>query len=180
MPSEFTHIFVTTVLGKVSFAEKMPLRFWVLTAVCSVLPDIDVVGFYYGVKYGDVLGHRGFSHSLLFALLVGVLVAMLAFPAVARFSKKWWAIAAFFFAVTASHGVLDAMTNKGMGVGFFMPFDSTRYVMPWRPIFASPMKISRFFSQTGIEVLTREILWIWAPLLLLYAGVSLYRNRKNH
>jgi len=164
-------------LGKTSFAGNMPVRFWVLAAICSVLPDIDVIGYYFGIKYGDVLGHRGFAHSLVFALLVSVLVVVLAFPAVVRFSRKWWGMVAFFFVVTASHGVLDAMTDKGMGVGFFIPFDNTRYFMPWRPIFASPMRISRFFSQTGIEVLAREMLWIWTPLLLLYAGMLFYRKR---
>ena len=86
---------------------------------------------------------------------------------------------AFFFVVTASHGLLDSMTDKGMGVGFFIPFDNARYYMPWRPIFASPMKISRFFSLTGLEVLYEEIIWIWAPFMLFYAGVVLFRRRKR-
>jgi inner membrane protein len=176
MPSEFTHIFVSTALGKISFNEKLPARFWLLTAIGTVLPDIDVIGYYYGIKYGDVLGHRGFTHSLTFALLASTLVVLVAFPALSRFSKRWWWMLAFFFVVIASHGVLDAMTDKGMGVGFFSPFDNTRYFMPWRPIFASPMRISRFFSHTGIEVLTKEIIWIWTPLLLVYAGVSMYRK----
>ena len=179
MPSEFTHIFVSAVLGKTSYAEKMPLRFWALAAICSVLPDIDVVGYYYGVKYGDLFGHRGFTHSLTFALLVAVLVVVLAFPAIVRFSRKWWGMVAFFFVVTASHGILDSMTDKGFGVGFFMPFDNTRYFLPWRPIFASPMRISRFFSHSGVEVLIREITWIWTPLLMVYAGMTLYRKNKQ-
>jgi len=179
MPSEFTHIFVSTMLGKTSFAEKMPPRFWVLSVVCTVLPDIDVIGYYLGVRYGDMFGHRGFSHSLFFALLVGVLVVLLAFPAVARFSKKWWAMVAFFFVVTASHGILDSLTDKGMGVGFFIPFDNTRYFMPWRPVFASPMRIPKFFSMTGLEVLGREILWIWVPMFVLYGAVKALRRRKK-
>ena len=180
MPSEFTHIFVTTVLGKTSFVEKMPLRFWVLSAICSVIPDIDVIGYYYGVRYGDMFGHRGFAHSLTFALLVSVLVVVLAFPAVQRFSRKWWAMILFFFVATASHGFLDSMTDKGLGVGFFIPIDNARYFMPWRPIFASPMRISRFFSHEGFDVLIAEIVWIWGPVLLLYAGVRLLRKRGRN
>lgn len=179
MPSEFTHLFVAGVLGKTCTPEKMPPRFWALTAVCSVLPDVDVIGFYYGIRYNDMFGHRGFFHSLTFALLASLLVVILAFPSVQRFSKKWWALVVFFFLVTASHGFLDAMTDKGLGVGFFIPFDNSRYFMPWRPIFASPMSIRKFFGQNGLVVLAAEILWIWMPVLLLYAGVRLIRRWRR-
>jgi len=42
-----------------------------LLIVCTLLPDVDVVGFFLGVRYSTALGHRGFSHSLLspFSLL---------------------------------------------------------------------------------------------------------------
>jgi inner membrane protein len=180
MPSAFTHIFAAGALGKMYTVEKMPTRFWVLAAGCSVLPDIDIIGYYFfGIRYGGMFGHRGFSHSLTFALLVSVLVVLLAFPAVQRFSKKWWSMLAIFFVVTASHGILDSMTDKGMGVGFFIPFDNTRYFMPWRPIYASPMKIAKFFSRTGLEVLTAEIIWIWIPMTALYAGVRALRKMKE-
>jgi inner membrane protein len=179
MPSAFTHIFVAEAFGKACTAEKMPVRFWVLAGVCSVLPDIDVIGFYFGIKYGDMLGHRGFFHSLTFALLVSVLVVLLAFPTVQRFSKKWWSILVLFIVVIASHGLLDSMTDKGMGVGFFIPFDNTRYFMPWRPVYASPMRIGKFFSHSGLEVLFAEIIWIWLPMIALYAGVRLLRKRKK-
>jgi len=79
----------------------------------------------------------------------------------------------------ASHGFLDSMTDKGMGVGFFIPVDNTRYFMPWRPVYSSPMKISKFFSSAGIEVLTAEIIWIWIPVMLFYAGASLYRKKMQ-
>ena len=180
MPSAFTHLFVAGALGKTYTAEKMPARFWVLSAVCSVLPDIDIIGYYFfGIRYGSMFGHRGFFHSLAFALLVSVLVVMLAFPSFRLFSKKWWSVLAFFFIVTASHGILDSMTDKGMGVGFFIPFDNTRYFMPWRPIYASPMSIARFFSQAGLEVLMREIIWIWVPMIAIHAVAWLYRKRRG-
>src|SRR5450759_5818181 len=179
MPSEFTHLFVAGVLGKAYTPEKMPTRFWVLSAVCSVLPDVDVIGFYYGIKYNDMFGHRGFFHSLTFALLLSALVVILAFPSVQRFSKKWWGMIAFFCVVTASHGFLDAMTDKGLGVGFFIPFDNARYFLPWRPIFASPMSIRKFFGHDGLVVLVTEIIWIWIPVLLLYVGVRVIRNHKG-
>ena len=180
MPSAFTHIFAAGILGKASFLqEKLPVRFWVLTAVCSILPDLDIVGFYLGIKYGDVLGHRGFFHSLTFALLVAIFVVVLAFPAVTRFSKKWWSLLVFFFAVTVSHGLLDSMTDKGLGVGFFIPFDNSRYHMPWRPVFASPMRIEKFFSYSGLQVLLNEIVWIWLPMIGMSAIVMVLRKKRR-
>jgi inner membrane protein len=39
----------------------MPLKFWALTAVCTLLPDVDIIGFHFGIKYSDLFGHQG-SH----------------------------------------------------------------------------------------------------------------------
>ncbi|HEX9137566.1 MAG TPA: metal-dependent hydrolase, partial [Nitrospirota bacterium] len=90
MPSAFTHIFVAGVLGKTYAFEKMSVKFWVFTAVCTLLPDVDIMGFYFGIKYGDVFGHRGFFHSLTFALLASLIVVFIVFRSVPRFSKRWW------------------------------------------------------------------------------------------
>lgn len=172
-------MFVAGALGKTGFAGRMPARFWFLAAACSVVPDLDVIGREFGIRYRDLLGHRGFSHSLFFALIVGGLVVMFAFPTITRFSKKWWSMVLFFFAVTASHGLLDSLTDKGLGVAFFSPFDTTRYFLFWRPIQASPMSISRFFSQTGLQVLLNEMIWVWTPMIGLYLVVRRVFKRNS-
>jgi inner membrane protein len=179
MASAFTHGFVALSVGKLVFPERMPLRFWVLSIVCTLLPDVDVVGFYLGVRYGDILGHRGFSHSLLFALLVAVVVTFAAFPAVRRFSRQWWLLAACFFWATASHGVLDAMTNGGFGTAFFSPLSNTRYFLPWRPLTVAPIGVRGFFSRWGWDVLMSELLWVWLPLTLLLVIVSRVRAQRS-
>ncbi|HLE39936.1 MAG TPA: metal-dependent hydrolase [Nitrospirota bacterium] len=179
MPTAFTHGFVALALGKTAVAGKMPLRFWALSVLCAVLPDADVIGFRYGIRYGDLLGHRGFSHSLLFALLLGMLVVFLAFRDVPKFSKKWWLFAAYFFVVTASHGLLDAMTSGGLGIGFFIPFDDTRYFLPWRPVAVSAIRLSKFFSLSSIHVLGSEFIWVWVPAILLSAGTRIWRKKRS-
>ena len=70
MASEFTHIFVAGALGKMYADEKPPKRFWLLAALCSVLPDIDIIGYSYGIKYGDVFGWT--CTALVAAMLVRV------------------------------------------------------------------------------------------------------------
>jgi inner membrane protein len=145
--------------------DKIPARFWSLSAICAALPDADVIGFALGIRYADALGHRGFSHSILFALLTGWLVAWLFFAGLApRISRV--ALSGYFFLITISHGCLDALTDGGLGVAFFAPLDQTRYFFPWRPIEVSPIGAD-FFSARGLEVIVSELLWIWIPALMI-------------
>jgi len=149
---------------------------------CSVLPDLDVIGFSLGVSYGDFLGHRGFSHSLFFAFLLSSTVMLLAFLKPPVFSKKWWLIWLFFFGVSSSHGILDAFTNGGLGIALLSPFNTTRYFFPLRPFVVAPIGIREFFTPLGKEVLLSELYWIWLPLILALIIAKAYRKIKirNH
>jgi inner membrane protein len=86
---------------------------------------------------------------------------------------------AFLFLCTASHGVFDALTNGGLGVAFFAPFDNTRYFFPWRPIMVSPLGVRRFFSRWGALVVLTEIIWMWIPALVV-GIVALALNRFSN
>ena len=150
-------------------------RCWAAVIACSILPDLDVVGFKFGVRYGDLWGHRGMSHSFLFAAMVACCITLVVEP-------RWrlrFRLAALLFAVTASHGILDAMTDGGLGVAFFAPFDKTRYFLPWRPIHVSPIGVDRFFSGSGLHVLLSEILWIWIPSLVVLLGAWAWQRRRK-
>ena len=166
MPTVFTHAFAAVAAGRVYTAAPVPPRFWLLSALCAALPDADVVGFSLGVRYGDLFGHRGFTHSLLFALMLGGAVVALFFrrppPGLTRAG-----LVCYFFLATASHGLLDALTNGGLGVAFFAPFDDTRYFFPFRPVRVSPIGVGGFFSPRGLAVVLSELLWIWLPAALL-------------
>jgi inner membrane protein len=179
MPSIFTHAFAALAFGKASAGVRKPAHFWWLTALCAVLPDLDVIpSFVFGLR-GSIFDHRGITHSLLFALLVAVTVVSLAFRKTPRFSKSWCALLLYFFVVTTSHGLLDALTDGGSGVAFFAPFDMTRYFFPWRPIEVSPIGF-RFFSARGLEVIVSEFVWVWIPAILLVASTLAYRRLRAH
>ncbi len=173
MASAFTHAFTGLALGRIFTGASMPPRFWILAAICGMLPDIDSVGFMLGVPYESLWGHRGVVHSLLFALMTGVAVTTLAFGDRAVLSGGWWQLVIFFFVVTASHSVLDAMTTGGLGVAFFAPFNNTRYFFTVRPIRVSPIGIASFFSERGLRVILSELIWVWLPLVLLAGFVML-------
>ena len=139
---------------------------WGAGIVCSILPDADVLGFRFGVSYGEMLGHRGLTHSLLFAALLSIAVtAVLS-------GERRLRIALSLFVVTASHRVLDAFTNGGLGIAFLAPFSDERSFFPVRLIAVSPIGTA-FFSTRGWSVLQSEMLWVWLPALVLAAvGVA--------
>jgi len=83
----------------------------------------------------------------------------------------------YFFLATASHGFLDAMTDGGLGVAFFSPFDNHRFFLPWTPIRVSPIGVGRFFTDRGLAVLQSELLWICVPAALLALTAWLIRRR---
>ena len=176
MASALTHGFAAVALGRICSRQGRSPRFWGLTIASAILPDADVIGFYFGIQYGDVFGHRGFSHSLLFALLWSLFVVLLAFRSVPKCSREWWSLLGFFFLVTTSHGVLDAMTDGGLGVAFFSPFNSARYFFVWRPVMVSPIGVGSFFSHRGALVLLSEVTYVWLPLSLFWLCVWLFRR----
>jgi len=177
MASALTHAFAAVVLTKTVSRQKRDWRFWTLAVASSILPDADVLGFAFGIEYGDLLGHRGLSHSVLFAAAWSLLAVSCEYSGLRKFPRRWWSLVGLFFLVTVSHGVLDAMTNGGLGVAFLSPFDSERYFFPWRPIRVSPVGVGRFISGQGVSIVASEIEYVWLPLAALWAAVALLRRR---
>ena len=104
--------------------------------------------------------------------------AQLAAAPFVRYTREWWQAGVLLSLCTASHGVLDALTDAGRGIAFFLPFDSDRYFFPWRPLATSPLSISRFFSGPALEILWNELLWVWLPLGSLATAVRAARHRR--
>jgi inner membrane protein len=170
MASIITHAIASVSIGKLSLLDKTGVKFWLLAAVCAMIPDADAVGFWYGVPYESVWGHRGITHSIFFAVLLASLVMLVFYRSEESFSKSWWIHWAVFFLATVSHPVLDAMTTGGLGVAFFAPFNNTRYFFPFRPISVSPIGIINFFSEWGKRVIISEFIWVWIPSFILIAA----------
>ncbi len=175
MPSAFSHAVASIALGRAYTTRPLPLRFWVLASICAVAPDIDVLANRFGFDYTTMLGHRGLTHSLLFAIVLSGIVVLVFFRSSVRGRMNQLAIFAFFFAVTASHSVLDAMVDGTLGVAFFAPFSSTRFFLPWRPIVSSPIGLA-FFSSAGATTILNEFVWVWIPSLIVILAPSLRRR----
>ena len=158
MPTPFSHAIAAVAIGSAFKPTLLPRSVWVTGAVCSIVPDLDVLGFGLGIHYGDFWGHRGFSHSILFAAIFSLLMAC---GFCWRRNRKH-IVFLYLFLATAFHGILDAFTNGGLGVAFFSPLDDARYFFPFQPIQVSPIGAA-FFSSAAIPVLASEAIWVWLP-----------------
>lgn len=124
----------------------------------SFLPDADVIAFSLGVPYEAEWGHRGATHSFVFALAIGVALGI----AARRLGRPAVRTGAMAAVVVASHPLLDILTDGGLGCALFWPFDGTRYFASWRPIPVAPIGLA-FFSPFGLAVAIWEAV-IFAPL----------------
>jgi inner membrane protein len=178
MPSVFSHAIAAAALGAVAIDGRHRLPIWGLGALCAIVPDLDVISFFFGIPYDHPLGHRGLSHSLFFAVgLATVMTPVVRRTRPASFGAlRLWM---FFFLATASHGLLDAMTSGGLGVAFFAPFSDARYFLPWQPIVVSPIAVSGFFSRRGLRVMWSELGWVWLPAALVILVSSVLRRRAG-
>ncbi|MBF6025905.1 metal-dependent hydrolase [Lysobacter niastensis] len=158
MPTILTHAIVPLAAGIALGSNRVTHRMVVAGMVAAMLPDADVLAFAFGIPYADAFGHRGVSHSLMFAAALATLGASSYRWLGATFRRAWF----WLFACAASHPLLDAFTNGGLGVALFWPWSDLRVFAPWRPIRVSPIGLG-FFGSHGIAVLVSELRWVWLP-----------------
>ena len=176
MASAFSHAIASLAIGSVNLQSEKTWKYWLLAAFCAVVPDADALGYWMGVPYDSLWGHRGITHSFFFAFLLAGVVMILFYSKEKTLSKDWWALYITFFAATASHAMLDACTTGGLGVAFFAPFYDERYFFPWKVIRVSPISVTRFFSNKGIQVLKSEFMWVWIPSFVIIFIARLYKR----
>lgn len=163
MPTVLSHPAVALALRP--WLPRLPARSLVAGVILTALPDVDVIAFRMGIPYGSTFGHRGFTHSIVFAALAASIAAL-----IVRADRRTFA---FLFACAISHSLLDAMTNGGRGVAFFSPFSDHRTFFPWRPIRVSPI------GAVDARVLVSELKWVWLPAMAVAAAAILRRRARG-
>lgn len=171
MPTTFTHVFVAIAAEKAVVTRKPPFGLGLLSMGLAALPDLDTIGLRLGIAYHDFWGHRGMLHSLTFAVLASLAAAVLTHRYFSSVFRRWWLLWLYLLFITVSHPLLDAMTNGGLGVALFSPFEDSRYFLPFRPIQVSPIGLRYVFSRWGAAAFVSELLWVWLPAAALAAGV---------
>ncbi|HKP55201.1 MAG TPA: metal-dependent hydrolase [Polyangiales bacterium] len=134
----------------------------VLGVALAALPDLDLLGGRFGAQYGTDWGHRGFTHSLFAACVVGVLVGLWS----GRFGLPRALTALFASLAMASHGLADTLTDGVNGPALLWPFSSARFLAPVHPVLPAPLGFA-FFGDAGMRAVVREVVLFWP--LLLYA-----------
>lgn len=160
MATIFTHALVPIAIAAGAKENSFSRRLLLVAVLAALLPDADVIAFKLGISYADPFGHRGFTHSLVFAIFTGLLAAAFAKHLHATKVATFWLVSVS----SASHAALDAMTNGGLGVALLWPLSIERYFWPWQPVDVSPIGLNFFASSYGLKVLLSEFIWIVLPL----------------
>src|SRR5277367_5259321 len=92
MASVFSHAVAALGIGACFYKPEIPKRVWMVGAICAAIPDADVIGFSFGIHYGDSWGHRAFTHSPAFAAMLATAVVFVGFrhvgPDIGRLTQK--------------------------------------------------------------------------------------------
>ena len=162
-------------------ASPVTRRYWWLGAIGGALPDVDVIAPITGWRALEWLGgHRAFTHSFLFAGMLGIVLAL-----VVRQSSeptnppplgRLWLV---FACATASHGALDSLTTYGQGITFLAPFDWTRYTAPWHPLDPDGAAAgSRGVVPRLVLGFANEAIWVWLPAAVIALSATRLRVRR--
>lgn len=178
MPTVISHAVAGLGIAACFCAPETPRSLWALSALCAALPDADVLGFRLGIPYESVWGHRGFTHSVVFAAVLAGLIVLLGFRqgAPGLPPGRLWL---FLFLATVSHGLLDMLTDGGLGVALLAPFNNHRFFFSFRPIEVSWFGAGWLLSRRGMAVLASELRWVWVPSAVLAAVAAVVRAKAR-
>jgi inner membrane protein len=141
-----THIVLGAAIGEAIAGRALGKRAMLVGAIAQSLPDMDFVTSFGSDTSGDLLSHRGFTHSFLFVVMAALLLAL----GMRRWFNKdgqslgsalsfrGWA--SFFALELFVHIFLDAFNVYG--TGWFEPFSHAR--VSFRSLFVADPFFSLF------------------------------------
>jgi inner membrane protein len=173
MTTVVTHALIPLAAAFALGPQRVPGQLAIAGALLAMLPDADVLGFKLGVAYADAWGHRGATHSLVFAAALATALALIWHKALTPF--RW----TFLFLAASSHGLLDMLTDGGLGVALFWPIETMRHFFAVTPIRVSPIG-GGFFSARGLETVWSELVWVWLPVLAFALSAQRFNSWRTH
>lgn len=119
-----THIAVGACMGEGFMGKTVGRKGMLWGALAQSIPDIDFVAALWMDTPSSLLAHRGFTHSILFALISATFMGLVAerWHRPHNISLKRWLL--FFSGAILGHLLLDAFNNYG--VAWFEPFSQYR------------------------------------------------------
>ncbi|MDC6470968.1 metal-dependent hydrolase, partial [Flavobacteriales bacterium] len=126
-----TQIVLGASVGELVLGKKIGNKAILWGAIAGTIPDLDVLLRYFTDEISATEMHRGFSHSIIFAVLIapilGWLTKKIHFKINEVSFKDWTKL---FFWTTVTHPLLDAHTT--WGTQFFWPLN---YRLAYQNIF---------------------------------------------
>ena len=130
-------------------------------AALALLPDSDLV-IHEFLPDVSAFDHRGATHSLAVAVVVGILVGLALAAAQAEHPVRWAIIAAL---VVASHGLMDTIGDSSLGVQLLWPFSDARILAPWHllpdPSLERPF-LTNVYGKLAMEAVLFLPAWLYA------------------
>lgn len=115
-----TQIVLGAAVGEAVLGKKIGNKAMLLGAIAGTIPDFDVAAGFFTDTVSALEIHRGFTHSIIFAVVIGLLFAwLLALWDKRATLKEWWL---FWFLTFVTHPLLDAHTT--WGTQLFWPFET--------------------------------------------------------
>lgn len=178
MPTNVTHAIPAIAIGLGLSRYYIGGKAIAIGAVIASVPDLDMLGTrFFGIPWDSIYGHRGYTHSITFAILAALTVAFLLYR---HDFKKYFL---FFLVCTVSHPLLDSLNNGGLGVAFFWPFSDARYHAFVQPVMNVNVSFrGLYLTMKGLPVFLSEFIWVWLPFFCIYLflrfnGLELIRNK---
>jgi len=172
-----THIAIGACIGEAVLHKQLGKKALLWGILAQSIPDIDFIAAFWLDPSENLLAHRGFTHSFLFAIFISLSMSLAADhwhrPHEVHFRK----FILFFTAQVFIHDILDAMNSYG--IGLFEPFSHKRFsfniLFVADPLFsiAPGLAVAALFILKNNKSRLR-ILWmrIGLTLPLLYLGYA--------
>ncbi len=188
-----TQIILGAAVGEAVAGKKMGNKAALWGAIAGTIPDLDVIIRHFSHPIQGALMHRGFSHSIVFALIATPILAWL----VGKLYKNRYDIGLWrklFFLSIVTHPMLDIFTSYG--TQFFWPFElrwTFNSVFVVDPLYTIPFgllllvalflnresKLRRKLNRTGIIYSCIYLLWGVAVKLAILGDSGNYFAGKE-
>ncbi len=116
-----TQIVLGAAVGEAVLGKNVGNKAQLYGAIAGTIPDLDVVARYLTDTITATEIHRGFSHSVVFAILASPILGWMVNKIERRYDLGWRAWAGLFFWGIFTHPLLDAFTTWGTQI--FWPLD---------------------------------------------------------
>ncbi len=120
-----THIAIGALIGEAYAGKRLGRRALLFGAIYQSIPDVDFIAAFFLPPTENILVHRGFTHSFLFAILITIIISF--------FANRWRKVKGFGFSNWMAfvgleifvHLLLDGL--NAYGVGWLEPFSHQRF-----------------------------------------------------